>query len=368
VQAARTDAEYYKVLRRCMALLKDGHTSVWGPSDAPEGRLPFSLAKVEGLAVIVQVCPAAAIQQEASRRQFAAANLRLGEAVTQIDGRPIEQILNDEIYPTLSASTVQARDCEAYPQLTMGRYDSQAVLRIRGLSEGEREVTLARARYRWDKGEAQPFMRDLGHGILCLTLDSFGSDDSAERMIADMDNILAAKALVLDVRDNGGGSTEFAGHVLSFLIDRPVQGSKWKTRKYLPAYRAWGQPEQWHEGNHGVIQPHEGKRYGGPVVVLAGPATYSAAEDFVVAFQTAQRGKVIGEPTNGSTGQPLTIKLPGGGGARICTKHDMYPDGREFIGIGVIPDIEVAPTRQDIAAGRDVVLDKALEVLKAAGG
>ena len=51
------------------------------------------------------------------------------------------------------------------------------------------------------------------------------------------------------------------------------------------------------------------------------------------------------------------------GGARICTKRDTYPDGREFVGIGVIPDIEIEPTRQDIAEGRDVVLEKALEVL-----
>ena len=91
--------------------------------------------------------------------------------------------------------------------------------------------------------------------------------------------------------------------------------------------------------------------------------TASAAEDFLVAFQTSNRGKVIGQKTCGSTGQPLTLELPGGGGARICTKRDTYPDGREFVGIGVIPDIEIAPTCEDIAEDRDVVLEKALEVL-----
>ncbi len=43
---------------------------------------------------------------------------------------------------------------------------------------------------------------------------------------------------------------------------------------------------------------------------------------------------------------------------------DTYPDGRDFVGIGCIPDIEIEPTRQDIAAGRDVVLKKAIDVLK----
>ena len=84
----------------------------------------------------------------------------------------------------------------------------------------------------------------------------------------------------------------------------------------------------------------------------------------MVAFQTSGRGKVIGQKTNGSTGQPLRVQLPGGGSARICTKRDTYPDGRDFVGIGCVPDIEIEPTRHDIAAGRDPVLEKAIEILK----
>ena len=85
---------------------------------------------------------------------------------------------------------------------------------------------------------------------------------------------------------------------------------------------------------------------------------------FSKAFQTARRGRVVGQKTNGSTGQPLFIKLPAGGGARICTKRDTYPDGREFVGVGCIPEVEVEPTRKDIAAGRDAVLEKAIDVLR----
>ncbi len=41
-----------------------------------------------------------------------------------------------------------------------------------------------------------------------------------------------------------------------------------------------------------------------------------------------------------------------------------YPDGREFVGVGIIPDIEINPTQSDIAAGRDVVLEKGIDILK----
>jgi hypothetical protein len=42
------------------------------------------------------------------------------------------------------------------------------------------------------------------------------------------------------------------------------------------------------------------------------------------------------------------FKLPGGGGERICTKDDTYPDGRVFEGIGVPPQVKVSPSVSDI--------------------
>ena len=99
--------------------------------------------------------------------------------------------------------------------------------------------------------------------------------------------------------------------------------------------------------------------------VLTSARTYSAAEDFAVAFDTMQRGRIVGEATGGSTGQPLFFDLPGGGKARICTKRDSYPDGREFVGIGVQPQVAVHPRVADLRAGRDTVLASALALLDA---
>jgi hypothetical protein len=254
-------------LGQCIALLRDGHTGVWGPSDEPICEPPVEIAAVQGKAVVVQVYPAEQIKQ-----------------------------------PELKAELIDGR-----------------------IKRGA---------------------------------------DVVRQFEDALDKIMAAKGLILDLRDNGGGSSSTGYAILKRLIDKPVEGSHWRTRQYTPAFRAWGREEQRYEGTHGTIEPSEGKRFGGPVVVLTGPATASAAEDFVVVFQTSARGKVVGRRTLGSTGQPLTIQLPGGGGAHICTKWDTYPGGREFVGIGCIPDVEVVPTRADIAAGRDVVLEKAVAVLR----
>jgi C-terminal processing protease CtpA/Prc len=171
--------------------------------------------------------------------------------------------------------------------------------------------------------------------------------------------------LILDVRHNDGGSSDNGDAIISLLTDKPIEGERWKTRKYLPAFRVWGRKEQWHEEKGEMIQPTQETPFLGPVVVLTGPATFSAAEDFVVPLHASKRATIVGERTGGSSGQPLQIELPFGGRARVCTKRDAYPDGREFAGVGVIPNVEVHPMPADIAAGRDVVLAKGVAVLKA---
>ena len=94
--------------------------------------------------------------------------------------------------------------------------------------------------------------------------------------------------------------------------------------------------------------------------MLIGGDTFSAAEDMAAAFDMLERGKLIGQPTGGSTGQPLMFALPGGGRARVCTKHDSYADGTEFVGVGVQPDIVVKLTLEDFRKK----IDRTVEIAK----
>jgi len=91
--------------------------------------------------------------------------------------------------------------------------------------------------------------------------------------------------------------------------------------------------------------------------------TFSAAEDFAVVFDAMKRGKIVGEPTGGSTGQPLSFSLPGGGSARVCTKHDRYPDRKEFVGVGIHPNVGAAHGG-GLPRGPRHVLDAAIAELK----
>lgn len=364
VQKATTAPNYYKVLRECMALLHDGHTEVWGPSSEASAPLPVLLAPVDGKAVIVAVVAPDKIRKAAHRDEMAKAALKLGEEVTHIDGQPVSKILRQKFYPYICASTPQGMDLKAYPRLLTGEPGSKARLTVRSLDGKEREVTLTRGYARAVRPNIGRPDGDVGDGIFYVSLDSFGDDAVVKRFESHLPEIRKARGLILDVRENGGGSTGNGAAIISHLTDKTLKGSHWKTRMYRPAFRAWGQPEAWHEGDHTPAKPAKDP-YLGPVVVLTGPQTFSAAEDFLVVLKAAGRAKLVGERSGGSTGQPLMIKnLPAGGGARICTKRDTFPDGTDFVGVGVIPDVEVHPTAADIAAGRDSVFEEGLATLK----
>lgn len=359
VQNEESTEGYYRLLQQCLARLHDGQTAVW-PGRATAANIvdapPMLVRPCQGKAII-----AALGKSEALQRQ----GLEAGSVITHVDSQPVEQLLEQDIYPYISASTPQSLDVKAYARLLEGPRGTPVRLLLETPSGNNRSAALTR-HADW---EAMPWRRipavqtRFQGSVLVLTLNSLSVKEAVERFDAALPRLLESEALIIDLRRNTGGSTYNGYAIIARLIDGPVQGSRWRTRQHLPAFRAWGQREHWYEGDHGVIRPRAGGRFSGPVALLTGPETAGAAEDFVAVLQTARRGIVIGEPTAGETGQPLMIDLPGGGSARICTTRDLFPDGREFTYVGIAPDVPVAPAIADYTEGRDPVLQTALDII-----
>jgi C-terminal processing protease CtpA/Prc len=367
VQQAETLDEYCLVLERSLALLHDGHTGVSGGLYTHRlTPLPFEVRRLtSGQVVITRIVPPLEVRNSKRKDEITRAALKPGEELTHIDGQMVADILEREIYPQVCASTPQGRDLLACWWLLGGDYGSTATLRIRGLDGTEREVTLSRANYPSSKPKGFESC-EAQDGILYVNLPRFESKEVVKDFEKVFPRLQKARGLILDVRHNEGGNDENVDSIISMLTDKPINGLRWKTRQYMPAFRALGKEQQWHEEEDDPVKPSRKDPFLGPVVVLTGPETFSAAEDFVVLLHASKRATVVGERTNGSTGQPLMIDLPAAVKARICTIHNTYPDGREFVGVGVIPDVEVHPTAVDIATDRDVVLEKGIALLKAA--
>lgn len=103
--------------------------------------------------------------------------------------------------------------------------------------------------------------------------------------------------------------------------------------------------------------------YKGRIFILIDGLTISAGEDFVMPFKDNNRASIIGETTRGSTGQPYMYQFDERRIAIIGAKRVYFPDGSPFEGIGIKPDIKIKPTIKDIKKGKDPVMEYVLENL-----
>jgi C-terminal processing protease CtpA/Prc len=366
VLASNDLVEYYHVLQELVALLNDGHTVVMLPQglrsefDHP----PVELGMVEGKIIIVRAGESAEMKEQM---------IHPGLEITRIDGCPAREYLQENIIRYYRGGTEQWGNAFGLYNLLQGPRDSTVTLTLRETNGNTRTVLLLRnsgigfgKTFKHRILDYDPLIETrMLDGIVYFRLSTFNDKQIEDVFNKELDalDLDAVKGMILDVRFNIGGESGIAFGILSRLTNRSLPAAKWKTRKYLPAFRAWGDLEEWHEDQQSDIQPSSGGCYTGPLAILIGAHTFSSAEDFLVPIAHSKRAILIGEKTAGSTGQPLRIILPGGGYCLICTIKSTFPDGTEFVGSGIEPDILIPLTQKDVFEQRDLVLQRAMDEL-----
>ncbi|MEM6803851.1 MAG: S41 family peptidase [Bacteroidota bacterium] len=380
IQKDQSNEEYYRTLKLICAKLGDGHTNIYPPTEDVD--MPgLELKNFGNKAFVVNA------------KESLQDRIPLGSEIISVEGQATEQYLRKKVFPYISSSTDHIRYNWGIRDLLDGKKDSEVQFEIRTPDGEIRKERLKRNRQEggaWIKGRKgwQLFQFAKTEGDFAhIKLNSFSRENIIEEFEKRVDSIKACKGVIIDLRGNGGGSSSIGYAILNHFTKKPYKGSQWRTREHRASYKAWGkfvdeslpfeelsefdkrskltlEGEYWY-----VAEPNEYKSEVKdiiklPVVVLIGNNTASAAEDFLVALDQVGIAKLIGSPTFGSTGQPLMMDLPGGGSARICTKRDTYPDGREFVGYGIPPDYKVAQTVEDYLNDKDVVLEYAVNFLK----
>ena len=155
------------------------------------------------------------------------------------------------------------------------------------------------------------------------------------------------QGLIIDVRENGGGST---ADLLLTALTQPEHAVTIPRGSSVPGY------------------PQDRKifaTWSKPIVVLCNQNSFSNAEIFSHAIKTLKRGKLVGVTTAGgviSTGGTGImdmgfLRLPARGWYLTTTGEDMEMNGAE-------PDVLLWPEPQDRAQGVDRQLEKGVEILK----
>lgn len=361
VRAAQTTADYYRVMMRFAATLRDGHTEVWTPGelrDSIHAMPAFSTQLVEDKVLVTEVYdPALAVE-----------GIRVGAEIVSIDGEPVREYAMRAVAPYASGSTPQDRINRIYGYMLLkGSKDVPLRLTLRYASGETKSVSVHRycepsSKCTWPGNEPVQF-KMLPGNIAYLAVNEFENDLGAKTIRDNFAAITKAEGLIVDVRKNFGGNQQNAMAILAMLTNKPLSSVNWRTLDYKPGVRASGSAPEWLKGSVEEVSPNSAYYYSKPVIVLAGPGTFSAAENFVVVFDTMHRGILVGQTTPGSTGDSVIFKLPGGGTARIMMADVEYSDGRIFEGVGVSPQVVVTPAISDIRQGRDAALERAIETI-----
>lgn len=98
--------------------------------------------------------------------------------------------------------------------------------------------------------------------------------------------------------------------------------------------------------------------------MLVDEPTQSHVEYVVMGLQTMPDTFVVGSQTAGANGNMVWIPLPQGIAASYSGFGAFYPDGTPTQTVGVRLDAEVLPTAEGLQAGRDEVLERALELAR----
>lgn len=160
------------------------------------------------------------------------------------------------------------------------------------------------------------------------------------------------KALVLDLRDNGGGLVDSCVKIASSILPKgPI---------------VYEQDRQGRERHRDNKKDHTIQI---PMTVLVNENTASASEILSGAIRDYKAGILVGTTTYGKGIEQDTYKLYDGSRLKITTTHYLTPNHVDLNGKGLKPDIEVKESGETAGAkagdeDKDAVLEKALEYLK----
>jgi tetratricopeptide (TPR) repeat protein len=196
-----------------------------------------------------------------------------------------------------------------------------------------------------------------GVGYLYIGDLKDGLDQITKTIDAVMAEFAKARTMIVDVRNNPGGTIKAVGIVAGRFADR--------RRLYSSEHTRYGRkhddflPAQLHH-----VEPSGPLQFAGPTVLLTDHISASAAEAFALAMSVLPHVTVVGDTTEGAISSQLPERMPNGWTLWVAYKEFRDLEGVCWDGVGIPPDLRVLNTAADIAAGRDRVLEFAMEYLE----
>lgn len=200
----------------------------------------------------------------------------------------------------------------------------------------------------------------LSENIGYIHYSSFESDLGAGNIDYILAYFVRAQALIIDVRDNGGGNLSNVEELVNRFIDKRILAG-YIIHKTGPGHNDFSEPYAYHIDPIGAGHLSWGK----PVIVLTNRSTFSAANNFVSIMKLLPNVTIIGNTTGGGSGMPYSSELPNGWGIRFsaCSILDAEKKSTEF-GVEPTQGCVVDMNPQAALDGHDTILDFAIDYIQ----
>ncbi len=358
--AAKSDTEFYDVLRQMLGELHQSHFNIMPPEAIAEddsrepkgGAIGIDLRIVEGQPTITRVEPGS---------KAASAGLRPGFIIKKVDDAAADQIVALFAKSNESQAIRTLRITRAF----LGRINGapETTVRLAYLDEHDqpREATVARERLKGEMsqrlGNFPPQYTEFeakrlagGIGYIRFNVFVIILTDRIKGAIRGMSD---APGIIIDLRGNPGGVGGMAPGIAGVLGEEATSLGTMTMRSGYNRFFVNPQPNP----------------YLGPVVILTDGSSGSTSEIFAGGLQELGRAVVVGERTVGAALPSYFQKLPTGALFQFAIADFKTPKGMLIEGRGVAPDVEVKMNRRALLDGHDPQLDAAIEeIMKRARG
>ncbi len=203
--------------------------------------------------------------------------------------------------------------------------------------EAERDAHVRRHRY-----------QEIGKELFIWKMPQFDLEDGEVDSM--MDKAKRSKALIIDMRGNGGGRETTMKRLIGSFFNHEIKIGDVKRREDTKPL---------------IAKPRGSNYFEGDLIVLVDSESSSAAEVFARVIQIEKRGIVIGDRTSGKVmrsryyGHESGLDIVAFYGASITDADLVMTDGKSLEGVGVKPDELLLPSGAALAASRDPVLARA---------
>ncbi len=334
---AQTKAELYEIINDMIRELRSSHihlTPAPVKNSVITGAVGADVEVVDGGVRLVRVEP---------NGPAAKAGLKDGDVIEKVGDQPVGDFDR------------QLTFADVIKEVTLGIRDRDPVT-VKPVNRND----LRKLKYDNQVARAKAFVKEKSDGRLGYHHITMMMPPEVTRMKTVIEKEYAeAAALVLDIRDGVGGNTH--KQVINLLDSKAPDRINANPAGFTRMRNGTMQPDKYTNGFNGGRMT--GKSFDRPVIMITNEVSRSDKEILPWTFRASGVGYLVGMPTAGGVigGSDWTLK----DGAKITVSGQGWftNDGRNLEGWGVPPDYRVPMTHDDLYAGRDPQLEKAVEVL-----